>query len=219
MSGRGDGHLKKPAGAGARGGPAWLFVLAAVFGLGLVVLVVSSLTRPALPSYEPTPISPRPRPDGLVVDTVTVDARDSRRWVFFDFETGSAVVDPDPATWDLALRRFHIVSNGGPEFAGAAGVLSLPDPWVAVVEAPADGYEETVGRLEGRPDTPPLARWYHYSFFAHTLTPAGRTYVVRTAEGAYAKFRIVSYYCPEATPGCLTLAYAFQGDGSRRLAP
>ncbi len=43
-------------------------------------------------------------------------------------------------------------------------------------------------------------------------------YAIRTADGRYAKVEIVGYYCPGAEPGCLTLRYVYQGDGSRRLS-
>ena len=44
------------------------------------------------------------------------------------------------------------------------------------------------------------------------------TYAVRTADGRYAKFSIVGYYCGEVRSGCFTIRYAYQGDGSRRLS-
>ena len=79
----------------------------------------------------------------------------------------------------------------------------------------------TSGRLEDSAPaaTPALERWYEYSFFAHTLEPKKETYVLRTAAGRYAKLKILSYYCPAATPGCVTIAYGYQADGSRRLIP
>lgn len=150
-------------------------------------------------------------------DTVTLDARDGSGWTFFDLERGRTVngsVDPD---WDLAVQRFHIVTNGGPGYPGEAGALALEAAWEEVREAPEDGYETTTGRLDAGPVNPALERWYEYSFFAHTLMPSPFTYVLRTADGRYAKMRIVSYYCIGALPGCLTIRYAIQGDGSRAL--
>jgi hypothetical protein len=40
---------------------------------------------------------------------------------------------------------------------------------------------------------------------------------VRTADGRFAKMRILSYYCTGATPGCVTFEYVYQGSGSRRF--
>jgi HmuY protein len=49
------------------------------------------------------------------------------------------------------------------------------------------------------------------------LEPDPVTFVLRTADGRYAKLRVLSYYCPGPEPGCLTIEYSFQGNGSRRL--
>ena len=147
-----------------------------------------------------------------------MDARDGARWALFDFDVGS-VVEDDALSWDLAFNRFHIVTNGGPLYPGAGGALAIEAPWETVTEAPDGGYSVTDGRLVDGAVTPALERWYAYSFFAHTLDPKDEVYVVRSAEGRYAKLRILSYYCPEATPGCVTFEYVFQGDGSRRLTP
>jgi hypothetical protein len=44
------------------------------------------------------------------------------------------------------------------------------------------------------------------------------TYAIRTADGKYAKMRLLSYYCDGGqASGCFTLEYVYQGDGSRRF--
>lgn len=198
--------------------PVWLYVAAALFLVAIATVFASSFARPRVPTFAPGPLVARPPGGGLVVDTVTLDARAEDRWVLFDLDRGVTVDEPD-AGWDVGVRRFHVIVNGGERLAGAGGALSIPGAWSAVTEAPASGYVATRGGLDDDATNPALARWYRYSFFAHTLEPRREVYVVRTAEGGYAKLRILSYYCPGATPGCLTLEYALQGDGSRSLAP
>jgi hypothetical protein len=198
--------------------PVWLYVAAAVFLVIVGVLVASSLLRPDVAMYAPTSFVERPAGGRLVRDTVTLDARHPSDWQFFDFDRQTTVGATD-GDWDLAARRFHIVVNGGDSFGGTGGALALARPWETVDEAPADGYEGTRGELWNEATNPVIARWYEYSFFAHTLEPLPFTYVIRTADGRYAKIRILSYYCPEAMTGCLTFEYAYQGDGSRRLTP
>lgn len=198
------------------GRPVVLYAAGAVFLFILVIVVAGSFARPDPVTFVPTPVAPRPPVDGFVVDTVTVDARDGSRWVYFDFDRRSTVGGP-LAGWDLALNRYHVVVNGGTGYPGAGGAIAIAAPWETVTEAPASGYATTEGALEDGPATPGLERWYRYGFFSHLLEPKDETYVIRTAEGGYAKLRILSYYCPQATPGCVTLMYGFQGDGSRRL--
>lgn len=201
--------------------PLGLYVAAVVFLLVIISVVGASFMRPKPFSFPPTPIQPQPDREGFVIDTITVDARDGSQWIFFNFDMGSVVEDPPSDGWDLAINRFHIVTNGGADYAGQGGAVALALPWDSVTEAPRNGYTMTAGRLgDSAPAAnPALERWYEYSFFAHTLDPKKETYVIRTAGGHYAKLRIVSYYCPEATPGCMTIAYGYQNDGTHRLTP
>ncbi|WP_419161948.1 HmuY family protein [Candidatus Palauibacter sp.] len=196
--------------------PIGLYLAGGAFALVIGAVVAGSLSRPDPLSFVPTPVAPRPPVDHFVLDTVTVDARDGSGWVYFDFDKGSAVEGP-LAGWDLAVNRYHIVVNGGTGYPGAGGAIATTASWAAVTEAPAAGYETTEGALNDGPATPGLERWYTYGFFSHLLEPKDETYVIRTAEGRYAKLRILSYYCPQATPGCVTLVYGYQGDGTRRL--
>jgi hypothetical protein len=86
-----------------------------------------------------------------------------------------------------------------------------------VIEAPIDGWHATVAASDST--NPAIERWYDYGFLSHLLTPRPRVYAVRTADGRYAKLKILSYYCPGASPGCMTFRYVFQGDGSRSFEP
>ncbi len=203
--------------------PVLLYTGAGLFLVVMAFVVVSSLVRREPPSFVPDPVlvdtrAGEDRAAGLVVDTATIDARDGSRWVYFDFAVGETFQDPI-AGWDLAISRYHVAVNGGRLYAGAGGAIALEDPWESVLEAPLDGYTTTEDELGVGVSTPAFERWYSYGFLSHLLEPKGETYVVRTAEGRYAKVRVLSYYCPGATPGCLTIEYAFQSDGSRRLGP
>ena len=188
-----------------------LLVVAAAVGM-----VVFSLQRPSVREYLPTPVQPAVVGDSLIGPEIyTVDASSSSDWAYFDFSRGSVVEDPEPGEWDLAFQRFYIVANGGLGFAGRGGLQDLGAvPFDSVV--PPRGYVATEA---GRDTTnAATAEWYEYSFTSHLLTPRPRTYAVRTADGRYGKLEVVGYYCPGARPGCLTFRYAYQGDGSRRVA-
>jgi hypothetical protein len=179
----------------------------AIFALVLVGLVTRSLLPHDAAEYAPTPIAVAAVPDTLFVDTITVDARDAERWAFVDLERRTAVVPPDTVGWDLAFRRFEIVTSGA-AVATSAGFMDL-------TEAPDSAYVTTTfGR-----DTTNAAfeDWYRYSFTSHLLNPRPNTYVIRSSAGRYAKIRLLGYYCPEMAAGCVTFQYAYQPDGSRLL--
>jgi hypothetical protein len=49
----------------------------------------------------------------------------------------------------------------------------------------------------------------------HVLRPKSQVYVIHTADGKYAKMRLVSSYCDgNQASGCFTMEYVYQGDGS-----
>lgn len=182
-----------------------------------VVFVLFSLQQPTVASYPPTP--PFPVEVGTALAgprTYTLDASATDGWAAFDFSRGSAVTTSDPDGWDLAFRRFNVMTNGGPGFRGNAGIVDLgPVAFDSVMEAPVGGYE---GSDAAHDSTNSAAeRWYDYGFTSHILRSKGHVYVLRTADGRYAKFQILSYYCPGATPGCVTYRYVYQGNGSRDL--
>lgn len=193
-----------------------LLVAGSVLGLlavGAAVLVASTLRRPEVPTYEPTPVRPEEVGARLVGPvTYTVDATDETRWRFFDFSSGSVVERPGPLEWDLAVQRFNVIVNGGAGFEGRGGALDLGNvAFDAVMHLPSEGYETTVVRRDSTHGT--FRGWYDYGFTTHLLTPKPRVYAVRTADGRYAKVQILSYYCSGARPGCFTFRYVYQGEG------
>jgi hypothetical protein len=200
--------------------PPWLVVAGSVFLLATLTLVVFSIRRDPPPGYPISALEPGPEPTGLTGERlVTIDARDPGRWARLDLSRAALVEDGDPGSWDIAARRFRIVVNGGVGFDGNAGALRLPErTFESVSEAPAEGFVTSQVTAGGDTIHSELDDWYRYGFFSHLLEPEDAVYVIRTADGRYARLEIVGYYCPGANPGCLTLRYVYQGDGSRRLA-
>src|SRR5256886_2013903 len=141
--------------------------------------------------------------------TYPPDASATDRWRRFDFGRNAAV---DSGAWDLAFRRFHLIVAPG------CGIVDLgPVPFDSVVELPAAGYaDNTAG-----PDTtnPAVGKWYAYSMLSHLLTSKHHVYGVRTPRGKYAKLELLTYYCRDAGTACITFRYAYQGNGTRRVAP
>jgi hypothetical protein len=169
-----------------------------------------------VPTYAPTPPVATDAGRALVGPVVyTVDATDPEVWRHFSFRLGSVV--EGAAEWDLAFRRYQILANGGPRYAGRGGIADLgPVPFDEVKAVPQTGYQLT----ENNPDprNAAIATWYRYGFFSHVLSPKPHVWAVRTADGRYAKIELLSYYCARAEPGCLTFRYVYQGDGSALVA-
>ena len=179
------------------------------------VLVALTLHQPSVATFSPTVAVPRDSGPALVGPRVyTVDATDSETWRYFSFAMGS-VID-DAQRWDLAFRRYQILANGGPQYPGKGGVRDLGAVIFDDVRAVPDaGYAVTENTPD--PKNPAIAGWYSYGFFSHVLKPKPHVWAVRTADRRYAKMEIVSYYCPQGRPGCVTFRYVFQGDGTTTL--
>ena len=195
-------------GGGARP-PILVLALTGSFLLLVASLVIGSFTTPEFPPYAVTAPRPPPVGDSLVGPaTYTLDASAGESWRRFHFAR-NAVVDSGP--WDIAFRRNHLIAAPG---AGIADLGAVP--FDSVREAPAEGYAPTqFGR-----DTvnPGVGKWYAYSMLSHLLTSKHHVYAVRAVDGRYARLEILAYYCRDIGAGCYTVRYAFQGDGSRRVA-
>jgi hypothetical protein len=196
--------------------PLALTAIAAMVAVA-ATLVTLSVRQPPVATYAPTPLAPRDAGRGLVGPVLyTVDATSPDQWRYFSFRLGSVLEHAGPKDWDLAFRRYQIIANGGPRFAGAGGIVDLGRVAFADVRSvPEGGYQVTEGDME--PRNPAIAGWYSYSYFSHVLSPKPRVWAVRLADGRYAKVEFVSYYCPNVEPGCLTFRYVYQGDGSRTV--
>jgi len=188
----------------------WLAAMAVVAVASLLVLL--TLRQPDVPTYPPTVPAASDVGRRLAGPVLyTVDAADAGRWRYFSFRLGSVVADEGQG-WDLAFRRYAIITGPG------GGALDLGERrFDEVRTVPAAGYIAT--EHAGDPRNPAIAGWYRYGFFSHVLSPKGHVWAVRTADGHYAKLEMVGYYCPGSRPGCPTFRYVYQGDGSTTVAP
>lgn len=187
--------------------PWWLGAVGAVFLALSVALVVGSLDRPSPTTYVPEagPIEAS-GPSG--VRTVTLDARSSDRWVRFDLAAGR-IVGPETGRWDLAVRRFNVVVNGGAGLPGEAAVAPTGDTALAAVHRPPDeDWRTTRADADGELRHPLLEAWYKYDFFSHLLRARPQVWAIRSASGELYKLQFLSYYCPGPEGGCVTFRYA-----------
>jgi HmuY protein len=212
--------------------PAWRWIRLALLGvpcLGLAMLFLAPwlFPGPSVGNFTVTLPSPAEVGDRLVGPVFyTLEARAPEQWTFFDFSRGSVVEVPHQfgVEWDLAFQRHKILANGGATNPkGRAAILNLGAVgFDKALEAPAEGYiEDTIASIN--PETIitenlAIKAWYHYNFLTHVLQPKPNVYAIRTADGKYAKMRLVSYYCDGGqASGCFTIEYVYQGDGSRHF--
>ncbi len=204
--------------ASLRPSPAAIVIIGLLF-IAAVIFVVSSLRRSTPLTWYPVSVAdPQEVGDQLVGPSVfTVDARGDTP-TYFDFSTGSVVESPDPLGWDLAFRRFTILANGGPDFAGQGGIIDLGVTSLdSLATVPTNGY--VVNTPGSDVSNTATAQWYEYSWTSHVLSPKPKVFAVRTADSRYAVFQILSYYCPTAQAGCPTIRYRYQGAGGTVFTP
>ena len=84
-------------------------VIAALFGAAMVYLVVVALVPKRVATFALGDSIPITQPSAP--DTVTLDARNPERWVYFAFTRG-VVAPPDTAGWDLKVQRFQVIASG-----------------------------------------------------------------------------------------------------------
>lgn len=122
-------------------------------------------------------------------NTLTVDATDRESWVYVNLLEGDLVDIKDAATsieWDLGFQRTAVIANGGVSGPGNAELLVLEETvFEDILEAPEGGYIAdtdqiaTIARGDG---------WYTYTGPPnHWILPNARVYILRTANGNYAK--------------------------------
>ncbi len=161
-------------------------------------------------------------------DPVTGRPVGTGKYTLYSLRENRIVPNADSAStrWDLAFRATSVLVNGGVSGPGQGAAVVIARPFEEVTEAPADA--EFLVDAEGAPAVASSqGGWYNYNPATHVVTPVpGRTLVVRTADGRYAKLRIVSYYQdnPDEIDGSsssryYTFDYVFQPDGSRVLQP
>ncbi|WP_243665232.1 HmuY family protein [Rhodothermus marinus] len=174
--------------------------------LSLTLVLLLAACDSSEPLDETTPVE-AVRVEDLPADPTTPDPQTGRpvgtgRYTFFSLRTGEIVLrydEPDRSdsastAWDLAFQGTNILINGGTSGPGQGGAVVLEVPFDEVTEAPTDDQF----RVDGVDECPNGVKraicpgsgngWYNYDPTTHIVTPIpGRTIVVRTADGRYAR--------------------------------
>jgi hypothetical protein len=118
--------------------------------------------------------------------------------------------------WDIAFRGTTIIVNGGnkigitdePAKTGSGAVSIASGTFASVTAFPAAATFKQDGATVYAIPTGSGNGWYAYNPSTHIISPiAGKVFVVKTHDGKYAKFEILSYYKDApATPDLTTLS-------------
>jgi len=118
----------------------------------------------------------------------------------FSFSQNKLVTDN---SWDIAFRGTTIIVNGGakigltdePERTGSGAVSIVSGTFASVTAFPAAStFAQDASTVYSIP-TGSGKGWYAYNAETHIISPiAGKVFVVKTHDGKYAKFEILSYY-------------------------
>jgi hypothetical protein len=161
-------------------------------------------------------------PVGLETLTFTIDATNNEAWAYFSFATGDVVEVEDAENseaWDIGFQRTQVKLNGGISGPGMGSAVMLTETtFEAVTAAPADGYrEDTEDTLAIVPQSE--KGWYIYTGPpTHWILPLeDRVFVIKAADGTFAKVQFVGYYKDNENKqdsGFVTFEYVHQPDGS-----
>ena len=180
-------------------------------------------TLPAIPETDAQ--VPADAPIGLATLTFTIDATNKEAWAYFSLASGDTVDVADAENseaWDIGFQRTQVKLNGGISGPGMGSVVMLTETtFAAVTEAPADGYlADTEDTLAIVPQSE--KGWYIYTGPpAHWILPLeDRVFVIKAADGTFAKIRFIGYYKDNENKkdsGFVTFEYVHQPDGSHNF--
>ncbi len=172
-----------------------------------------------------TPLEPDPGPTdppaALTVKTATINATDAEAWAYFSLVNGAVEpADAENSTeWDLGFQKTKVKLNGGVSGPGkGAAVLLDGTAFDAVKTAPGSGYavdsDDALAIIASSGQG-----WYTYTGPpTHWILPIeDRVFVVKAADGTYAKIQFTGYYKDnenKTDSGHVSFKYVHQPDGS-----
>lgn len=156
------------------------------------------------------------------------------RYSFFSLEIGQWIpnADSNSTRWDLAFAGTTLRINNATSGPGAGGAFVFNGTFESLLSVPTD----SVFRIDNHPVSYAITRgsgkaWYTYDGPTNLLTPIpGRTLVIRTATGKFAKVEMLNYYRGGQTPSAtaadsvktrdqrfLHFRYTYQGNGTTQF--
>ncbi|HUZ61845.1 MAG TPA: HmuY family protein [Hanamia sp.] len=166
---------------------------------------------------------PPPPPSVSVTDSIEIPFSTSH-YTFYSLKDSAIVNATDSATsqWDFGILFVNIIINSHASGPGNGGVITKMGLFDTCTTAPLSGYSYDTTSTNLAIDAGLTTGWYNYDLNTHVFSPkAGEYFLIKTADGHYAKLEILSvdyagYTPPNPTPDSLiyTFRYNYQADGS-----
>jgi len=176
----------------------------------------------------------------LKTGTITLSKTEMYKdnWVYFSFETEGEISGIDSTNfdtntdWDIAFHSRLGRTNGGNSGIGKAAIFDTEiTDFNSIIHVDSNLLvnDTTVLLITGIGNMGPTYKTvpgnttfdsaFDVDFTQHppTYTATKNTYVLRTANGKYAKIQIQSYFDEYGESGHITFKYAYQTDGSMDL--
>ncbi len=166
--------------------------------------------------------------------TFEINSTKSTTWKYFSIAKNDTITVSDPLNsqaWDLAFQRYRIKTNGGRSGSGLGSAANsykkgqagfdaltfVPDTTTFSVDdsiniAIQQGYATYIVN-------PELYTWFTIELATQgtQIVPSDYIYIVKTADGKYAKVWFKSYYSAANLSGYVTFQVKYQPDGSKNL--
>lgn len=180
----------------------------------------------------------------LMAGVFELNVSDRKKWYYFSFEeglVGEGSANPDDGdddkwkekdNWDLAFHNANVRTNSGMSGNGQGGALKMENENMnEVTEAPESGYvEDAIIRIllampPSNPNedikhvggSPILDAWAEFSHETMSWTITKKVFVVKTADGKYAKIKFINYLNDEDQAGHLKFDYEYQANGTTKF--
>ena len=157
-------------------------------------------------------------------------------WIYFSLSEGKIIEGINEANrhdntkWDLAFYRYNVRTNSGLSGIGNGGALDTKATDLSAVTTVPSGKFTTdvMGEITSSMSSfpPPsiktplnaeLSESIKFQGPPPTYTPNNHVYIVKTADGKYAKIQIRGFYNDEGKSGFVNFSYVYQPDGSKNF--
>lgn len=172
-------------------------------------------------------------PEGVKIQADTVrnlmaDTGRTGEFTFFSLRENKIIprTDSNTTKWDVAFSQTKIITNSGVRGPGQGGAIVMNNTDFASLAHVPDSTIRTEASLTDLAiPTGSDKGWYHYDAEAMVIRPIpGVVIIIRTADGKFAKMRIMSYYYgapaevkAEDIGRFYTFEYVYQPDGTRKF--